>query len=201
MLIENCNLRKRLGIARLMEANTGAGGTGGGLETSEESEKGEEETQECSEEKTFTQEEVDNIIKERIKREKKEQPSAEELKAFKEWKESQKTEAEKQEEALTAAEKAKSDAEERALLAETKVTCLSKGVAPKSVDDVVVLANAKISDDMTIEQAIDKVLEQYPHFKNEEQQEEQKGFKIGGKVGKEKANQDEQLKAIFGINK
>lgn len=200
MFIQNCNLRKRLGMSRLMEADGGAGGSGEGAGTSEgDQEDGEGSGKGESEEKTFSQEEVDNLIKERLKREKKGQPTKEELKAFKEWQDSQKTEAEKQSEALTNAEKAKLDAEERAILAETKVTCLTKGVNPKSLDDVVVLAKAKVTDDLTMEQAIDKVLEQYPHFKGDIQ-EEQKGFrKLGGSAGGSKGNNEDALKAIFGI--
>ncbi len=197
MFIQNCNLRKRLGMSRLMEADGGAGGTGeSGQEGTEEIDEGK------SEEKTFSQEEVDNLIKDRLKREKKGQPTKEELKAFKEWQDSQKTESEKQSEALTNAEKAKLEAEERAILAETKVTCLTKGVNPKSIDDVVVLAKAKVTDDVTIDQAIDKVLEQYPHFKGDMQQEEQKqkGFrKLGGGAGDSKGSNEDALKAIFGI--
>lgn len=47
-------------------------------------------------EKTFTQEELNKIVQERLEKEKKKMPSKEDLKAFKDWKESQKTEAEKQ---------------------------------------------------------------------------------------------------------
>ena len=47
-------------------------------------------------EKTFTQEELNKIVQERLDKEKKKMPSKEDMKAFKEWKESQKTEAEKQ---------------------------------------------------------------------------------------------------------
>lgn len=47
-------------------------------------------------EKTFTQEELNKIVQERLDKEKKKMPSKEDLKAFKEWQESQKTEAEKQ---------------------------------------------------------------------------------------------------------
>lgn len=195
MFIQNCNLRKRLEMSKLMEPD---GGAGSGEEGKEENEEDSEEEKEA---KTFTQDEVDKLIEERIKREKKDQLSKEELEEYKKWKDSQKTESEKQSEALTKAEKAKLEAEERAILAETKVTCLSKGVNPKAVDDVVVLAKAKVSNDVNIEQAIDKVLEQYPHFKNEEQQEEQKGFKLGGKAGKDKVNQDAKLRAIFGLKK
>lgn len=47
-------------------------------------------------EKTFTQEELNKIVQDRLDKEKKKMPSKEELKAFKDWQESQKTEAEKQ---------------------------------------------------------------------------------------------------------
>lgn len=57
-----------------------------------------------------------------------------------------------------------------------------------------------VSDDVTIDQAIDKVLEKYPHFKGEAATEEQKGFKKIGAPGSKgsKAN-EEALKAAFGI--
>ena len=54
------------------------------------------QNEEQASEKTFTQEELNKIVQERLDKEKKKMPSKEDLKAFKEWKESQKTEAEKQ---------------------------------------------------------------------------------------------------------
>lgn len=45
--------------------------------------------------KTFTQADVDKIISERLKREREKLPNDEELKAYKEWKKAQQTEAEK----------------------------------------------------------------------------------------------------------
>lgn len=47
-------------------------------------------------EKTFTQEELDKIVQDRLDREKKKMPSKEDLKAFKDWQESQKTAEQKQ---------------------------------------------------------------------------------------------------------
>lgn len=47
-------------------------------------------------EKTFTQEELNKIVQERLDKEKKKMPSKEDLKAFKDWKESQKTAEQKQ---------------------------------------------------------------------------------------------------------
>lgn len=47
-------------------------------------------------EKTFTQEELNKIVQERLDKEKKKMPSKEDLKAFKNWQESQKTAEQKQ---------------------------------------------------------------------------------------------------------
>lgn len=200
MFITNCNLRKRLGMGRLMEADNGAGSGAntGNAETTETKEDTQETTQ--TEEKTFTQADVDKLIQDRIAREKKNQLSKEELKAYNEWKESQKTEEEKKNEALTNAEKARLAAEEKATALEAKVTCLSKGVIATSVDDVVTLAKAMVTDELTIEQAIDKVLEKYPSFKGE-QQEQNTGFKIGAGAEQTKGNANDALAAIFGNKK
>lgn len=188
---------KDLRMSRLMEADKGAGSGAntGNVETTESKTDTQETTQE---EKTFTQADVDKLIQERVARERKNQLSKEELKAYQEWKESQKTEEEKKNEALTNAEKARLAAEEKATALEAKVTCLSKGVVADSVDDVVILAKAMITEEVTIEQAIDKVLEKYPSFKGEQQQEEQKGFIIGAGSQKQKENTNDALARIFG---
>ena len=199
MFISNFNLRKRLGMK--LAQNDGAGNGGAGSEANPtDGADGEGEGTETNpiEEKTFTQEEVNRMIKDRVAREKKGQISKEELKAYQDWKESQKTEAQKQSEALTNAEaKAKAEAE-RANTLEVKVTCLCKGVLADSVDDVVILAKAMVSDDVTMDQAVDKVLEKYPSFKGVQQQDENKGFKIGADGGKQKGNVEDALARAFG---
>lgn len=188
---------KNLRMSRLMEADNGAGSGAntGNAEAAETNSDTEETTQE---EKTFTQADVDKLIRERVARERKNQLSKEELKVYQEWKESQKTEEEKKNEALTNAEKAKLAAEERANNLEAKVTCLSKGVVENSVDDVVILAKAMVTEEVTIEQAIDKVLEKYPSFKDKQQQEEQKGFIIGAGSQQQKENTNDALARAFG---
>lgn len=189
---------KNIRMSRLMEADSGAssGANTGGVETTETKSDTKETTQE---EKTFTQTDVDKLIQERIAREKKNQLSKDELKAYNEWKESQKTEEEKKSEALTNAEKARLAAEEKATALEAKVNCLSKGVIATSVDDLVILAKAMVTEEVTIEQAIDKVLEKYPSFKGEHQQEEQnKGFKVGAGSEQTKGNTNDALASIFG---
>lgn len=203
MFITNCNLRKRLGIGRLMEADTGANGgvSAGNAETTETTET-KTDTQEATktEEKTFTQADVDKLIQDRIAREKKGIPSKEDLKVYQEWKDSQKTEEEKKNEALTNAEKARIAAEEKATSLEAKVTCLSKGVVDTSVDDVVVLAKAMVTEEVTMEEAIDKVLQKYPSFKvgQQQQQEQNKGFKIGVDGTPQNGDSNNQLASIFG---
>lgn len=198
MSISNFNLRKRLGMK--LAQDDGAGNGGAGSESNPAGSDGESEGTEGNpqDEKTFTQADVDRLIKERLAREKKGQPSKEDLETFNNWKESQKTEEEKKSEALTNAEKAKQDAEERANTLEAKVTCLSKGVLADSVDDVVILAKAMVSEEVTMDQAVDKVLEKYPSFKGMQQQEENKGFKIGAGAEKQKENVNDALSRAFG---
>lgn len=163
-----------------LDADDGSGNGGeGNIPTNEGDPKGEEGNPTGEEPKTFTQEELDAIVKDKIAKAKKGQPSKEELEEFKQWKDSQKTEEEKRTEALNNAEQARLAAEEKATALEAKVTCLTKGVTANSVDDVVILAKAMVNDDLTMEQAIDKVLEKYPSFKGDNQQEEQKPFKLG----------------------
>ena len=188
---------KNLRMSRLMEADNGAdsGANTGDAETTETKSDTKENTQE---EKTFTQADVDKLIQDRIARERKNQLSKDELKAYNDWKESQKTEEEKKNEALTNAEKARLAAEEKANNLEAKVTCLSKGVIATSVDDVVILAKAMVTDEDSIEQAIDKVLEKYPSFKGEQQQEENKGFIVGAGVEQTKGNVNDALSRAFG---
>lgn len=197
MFITNCNLRKRLGMSKLMEADTGANGgadTGTDTPPADSGDKGNQ----TEESKTFTQADVDKLIQDRVAREKKGQLSKEEIQAYNTWKESQKTEEEKKNEALTNAEKLRLAAEEKATALEAKVTCLSKGINTDSVDDVVILAKAMVTEEVTMEQAIDKVLEKYPSFKGTTEQTNV-GFKVGANTEiKSKANEVNQLANIFG---
>ena len=61
--------------------------------------------------KTFTQADVDRIVADRLSRERKNQPSAERLKAFEEWEKSRMTEAEKASETARELSEAKAAAE------------------------------------------------------------------------------------------
>ena len=109
--------------------------------------------------KTFTQDEVNDLIKARVQRERRGLPGKEELEAFHKWQDDQKSAEQKSAEAI----KAQSDRAEAAAL-EAKLLATSKGVKPDAADDVVALASLKVSDDMPLEKAIDEVLKKYPQF-------------------------------------
>lgn len=114
--------------------------------------------------KTFTQAELDAIVKQRLERQAKGQPSKEEMDAFRKWQDSQKTAEQLSQEKISAAENGRADAEKKLVAAEAKCCAYSKGVTAEAVDDVIALAMAKVSDDMPIEKAIDAVISKYPSF-------------------------------------
>lgn len=114
--------------------------------------------------KTFTQAELDAIVKQRLERQAKGQPSKEEMEAFRKWQDSQKTAEQLSQEKISAAESGRAEAEKKLAAAEVKCCAYSKGVTAEAVDDVIALAMAKVSDDMPIEKAIDAVISKYPSF-------------------------------------
>jgi murein L,D-transpeptidase YcbB/YkuD len=83
-------------------------------------------------EKLLTQEEVDKIVADRLAREKKKLPPKEELDKFNEWKEAQKSEQERQAEALKELEQYR--AREEAVIKEN--TALKNGVKSDDIDYV-----------------------------------------------------------------
>ena len=114
--------------------------------------------------KTFTQDEVNDLIKARVQRERKGLPGKEELEAFHKWQDDQKSAEQKHTEALRAETDRANAAEKKAAALEAKLLAASKGVSPEAADDVVALASLKVSDDMPLEKAIDEVLKKYPQF-------------------------------------
>ena len=114
--------------------------------------------------KTFTQDEVNDLIKARLERERKGQPTKDELAAFRAWQDEQKTAEQKQAEAVKAQADRADAAEKKAAALEAKLLAASKGVSPEAADDVVALASLKVSDETPLEKAIDEVLKKYPQF-------------------------------------
>lgn len=114
--------------------------------------------------KTFTQDEVNDLIKARLERERKGQPTKDELAAFRAWQDEQKTSEQKQAEAIKAETDRADAAEKKAAALEAKLLATSMGVKPDAADDVVALASHKVSDETPLEKAIMEVLKKYPQF-------------------------------------
>lgn len=68
-------------------------------------------------------------------------------------------------EVLEAERVATSEAEAKASLMEAKLKALEKGVNKANLDDVVELAKTKVTEETTLDQAIDSVIEAYPGIK------------------------------------
>ena len=115
-------------------------------------------------EKTFTQKELDDIVRQRVERERKGQPTKDELKAFRDWQDSQKTAEQKTADEINAAKQAQTAAEQRAELLAAQVAAMKKGVSAEAVEDVIALAQGRTSDTVTLDKAIDEVLKKYPQF-------------------------------------
>lgn len=112
-------------------------------------------------EKTFTQEELNKIVQERLDKEKKKMPSKEDLKAFKDWKESQKTEAEKQAEKEAEYQKALNELNN---LKQTNAV-LEAGVNKEDVDYVIFKVSKMEGE---FEENLTKFLKDNPKYKESE---------------------------------
>lgn len=115
-------------------------------------------------EKTFTQKELDDIVRNRLERARKDMPSKEELEEFKNWKNVQKEFEQKALDDIAAANSAKESAERDRRALEIRVSCLSKGISPEYADDVIALAEKYAGDDIPMDKAIDSVISRYPVF-------------------------------------
>ncbi|MCM1335614.1 MAG: hypothetical protein NC084_09700 [Bacteroides sp.] len=82
-------------------------------------------------------------------------------------------------------------------LLEGKVHALSVGAKPETVDDVLTLARANVREGVSLEQAIDGVLERYPVFKGEKPL----GITSSVATGNDEAaeSDDEFINKIMGI--
>ena len=147
-------------------------------------------------EKTFTQAELDEIVRQRLERQKKGQPSKEEMDAFHKWQDSQKTAEQLSAEKISAAQTAASEAEKKAAAAEAKCCAFSKGVSKEAVDDVIALAMNKVDDNTPIDKAIDAVIAKYPSFCSAKS-EAPKGITTGVSFGNGGGSQLSGVEAAF----
>ena len=145
-------------------------------------------------EKTFTQAELDEIVKQRLERQKKGLPSKEEMEAFHKWQDSQKSAEQLSAEKISAAEARASEAEKKAAAAEAKAYAYSRGVSAEAVEDVIALALPKVGDNTTMEKAIDAVVAKYPAFCGKQ---EAKGITTGVPFGNGGGSQLSGVEAAF----
>lgn len=132
--------------------------------------------------KSFSQEDVNNLVAREAKKATEKllkqlgvtdfKSAKDGLDKFKEIQESQKTDAQK------AAERAKElEGTNQALTSQVstlgaQLAALKADVNPDSLDDVIVLANNLVSDEKTIDDAIQEVLKKYPNFKRSATQQQ-----------------------------
>ena len=126
----------------------------------EDSDEGGDDDQD---EKKFSQKDVDDAVKKRLAREKRKwQRDQQKKKEKPDGKDKAGDDGEESEDS-----KARKAAENRATKAEARVACYEAGVAKDSVDDAIALARSYMEndEDLDLEEAIEKVVKKYPHFK------------------------------------
>jgi len=151
-------------------ADESGNGSEGGNENTDEKNGGSDESGEQDDdsgkedEKTFTQSEVSRLMAKEKKEGKKsilkslgfnsEKEAQDAFNLLKALKDSQKTAEEKAKENEGKASKEKEDAEQRAMMAEMKLSCFTSGVNKDSIDDVLAIATLKISDDKDLDDVL-----------------------------------------------
>jgi hypothetical protein len=139
--------------------------------------------QQPNNDKTFTQDDVNNIVAKEVKKAQEKllkqlgiddfNSAKEGLQKFREWQDAQKTEAQKQAERLQQLEQQFNAVQQEKESLAAQLAAVKAGVHADYVEDVVVLAQRLVNDDTTLEEAITKVLEKYPHFKQVQQEPQQ----------------------------
>ncbi|WP_281659120.1 hypothetical protein [Halobacillus sp. Cin3] len=140
-------------------------------------------------ENTFTQDDVSKISAKEAKKAQEKllkqlgiedfDNAKEGMKKFREWQDSQKTEAEKKEEALNNLERDKGTLSKENNSLKAQLSAVRSGVKDESIEDVVALAERQVTEDTSMEEAIKQVVEKYPSFKNSDDGEEKPSFTTG----------------------
>ena len=159
-------VKERYGIKMDLQIFAGEGGDDSGDGDNQDDNPDDEDSDDDPDdngegEKKFTQKDVDAAVEKRLARERRKWNRQQEKK--KDGDNAGKDGDEESEET-----KARKKAESRASKAEEKLACFEAGVAKDSIDDVAALARSYMAsnEDLDLEDAIEKVLKKYPHFKN-----------------------------------
>jgi hypothetical protein len=120
------------------------------------------------------------------------------LQKFREWQESQKTEAQKQAERLQQLEQQFNAVQQEKETLLAQLAAVKAGVHADFVEDVIVLAQRLVNEDTTIDEAIQKVIEKYPHFKEAQQQQDEPPKPQFSAGQHQKTSADDFIKALLG---
>ncbi|MCY8867395.1 hypothetical protein MOE08_20305 [Bacillus spizizenii] len=174
----------RLNLQHFAEEGAGGANNPDPAATPEGQQQGGQDPQNSSQEggKTFTQEDVNSIAAREAKAAKENllkqlgvedfKNAKEGLAKFKEWQDSQKTEAEKQAERLQEFETQTQTLSSENESLKAQISAMKLGVNADSVPDVVALAKNYVSDEVDLDAAMQMVVEKYPHFKGQQEQSE-----------------------------
>lgn len=166
--------------------------------------------------KTFTQDDVNNIAAKEAKKATEKllkqlgvadfKTAKEGLEKFKEIQDSQKTDAQKAIDKAQTLENENTGLSGQVKILNAQLAALKADVSPDSLEDVIVLANNLVSEETSIDQAIEQVLKKYPNFKragsdNKSTDTNKKPkFTDGDHKNDNKPNEMEQWAAAFKLN-
>jgi hypothetical protein len=197
----------RLNLQFFADDNGGNGGDGGQGDHGQQPQNPPKQDQQPND-KTFTQDDVNNIVAKEVKKAQEKllkqlgiddfNSAKEGLQKFREWQDAQKTEAQKQAERLQQLEQQFNAVQQEKESLMAQLAAVKAGVHADFVEDVIVLAQRLVNEDTTIDDAIAKVIEKYPHFKEAQQQPEQQPkptFTVGTH---QKSSADDFIKALLG---
>lgn len=156
-------------------------------------------------EKTFTQQDVNNIAAKEAKSAQEKllkdlgiedfNSAKEGLQKFQEWQDAQKTDAQKKDEQLNQLTDTNTSLQAENNTLKAQLSAMKQGVNSESIEDVVALAERQVSDDVTLDDAIKSVIEKYPHFKALQETQTNKPTFINSDTG----NNDGELDAFEAI--
>lgn len=150
-----------------------------------------EKSGDVKEEKTFTQKELDEIVEKRLAKVKKNMPSKEELQKYNDWKESQKTEAEKNEEKQREYQKVMSERDNF----KRENLLLRKGVKDDDIDYVMFKVSKQEGE---FEDNLEQFLTDNPKYLSS-YQETHKTIDLGSEHTEKEVDDYEQARKIMGL--
>lgn len=167
--MKNKNLKELLNYDLQLFADEGSSEGNSGSDQGSNDGNADPDAKDEQGEKTFTQSEVSGMMakeKNEGRRSvlkslgfKSEEEAKDAIKKYNEYLESQKSENEKQQEALNKANGEKDDALKRAQIAENKVACYNAGINADFLDDVLAIASTKVTDDKDLETVLKEMKE------------------------------------------